>query len=158
MVPRTARRSRSLRDRLARRGALATLALFLTLGGAAVFNASPASAATSPGTDTIYVIENGKTTLTESLPAGTPEVVTPLATAIYVVCAPFSGGTLAIGAVQVCYTYQFGPPAGTVVVAAVQPSIGVLLPEGWTCTPPTSGIDVVDGSSGVYLAPPGTAC
>lgn len=158
MVPRTARRSRPLRHRLARRGAQATLPLLLTLGGAVIFNASPASAATSPSTDTIYVIENGTTTLSESLPAGTPEVVTPLATAMYAVCAPFSGGTLTLGAVQVCYTYQFGPPAGTVVVAAVQPSIGVLLPEGYTCTPPTSGIDVVDGNSGVYLAPPGTAC
>jgi hypothetical protein len=84
--------------------------------------------------------------------------VTPLATALYEVCAPFSGGTLAIGAVQICYTYRFGPVAGTVLVVAVQPSTGVLLPEGFTCSPPTSGIDVPAGSAGVYLAPPGTSC
>lgn len=157
MVPRTAGRSRPVRQRLMRRGAQAALPLLLALGGAIVFSQAPAAAAT-PTTDTVYVVENGTIVETYSLPAGTPDVITPLATAIYVVCAPFSSDILAVGAVEVCYTYQFGPPAGTVVVAGVQPSIGVLLPEGWTCAPPTSGIDILAGTDGVYLAPPGTAC
>jgi hypothetical protein len=158
MVPRTTRRSRSLRRTLMRRAARAALPLVLTLGGAVVFGQSPAAAATSPTTDTVYVVENGTIVETYSLPAGTPDVITPVATAIYVVCAPLSSNILSVGAVEVCNTYEFGPPAGTVVLAAVQPSVGVLLPEGWTCSPPTSGIDVVAGSDGVYLAPPGTAC
>jgi hypothetical protein len=141
-----------------RRGAQATLPLLLTLGGAIVFNAGPASAATAPTTDTVYVAENGTTVQTLSLPAGTPDVVTPLATGIYTVCAPFSSNILTVGSVGVCNTYEFGPAAGTVVLAGVQPSVGVLLPTGFTCFPPTSGIVVVAGSLSVYLAPPGTAC
>jgi hypothetical protein len=75
------------------------------------------------------------------------------------VCTPISNdGGINVGAVEVCDTYIFGPVSGTVVVAAIQPSIGVLLPEGYTCTPPTSGIAVLVGSAGVYLKPPGTAC
>ena len=134
------------------------LPLLLALGGVVVLNSAPASAATSPTTDTLYVVVNGTTVLTQSLPAGTPDVVTPVANAIYVLCAPFSGGTLALGAVEVCYTYQFGPVAGTVLLVAVQPSIGVLLPEGFSCSPPDSGIDALVGNSAVYLAPPGGAC
>lgn len=158
MVPRTARRSRSLRRRLAARGARFTLPLLVVLGGALFFDSSPAAAATAPTTDTVYVVENGAPVMSESLPAGTPDVVTPLATGIYTVCAPLSSNILTVGAVGVCNTYEFGPAAGTVVVAGVQPSVGVLLPAGFTCFPPTSGVYVVAGSVGVYLAPPGTAC
>lgn len=158
MVPRTTRWSRSLRHVLMRRGTQAVLPLLLSIGGAVVFNATPAAAATAPTTDTVYVFENNTIVETYSLPAGTPDVITPVATAIYVVCAPFSSNILSVGSVEVCNTYEFGPPAGTVVLAAVQPSVGVLLPEGWTCSPPTSGIDIVAGNDGVYLAPPGTGC
>ena len=151
MVSRKARRSCSLRHRLTRGG---ILPLILTLGGAIIYNSSPASAATSPTTDTISVVESGTTTLSESLPPGTPDVVTPLATALYVACAPFSGGTLILGAAQVCYTDGFGAAAGTVLVVAVQPSVGVLLPTGFTGSAPNCGIVALDGSVGVALGPP----
>lgn len=156
MVPRTDRQSLSLRGGLGRLGAQVALSLFLGFGGAILFTSTPSFAATT-STDSI-IIASGSSQTVVPFPAGTPDVVTPLATAIYVLCTPFSGGTLAIGSVQACYTYQFGPAAGTVVVAGVQPSIGVLLPEGFTCGPPASGIAVQGSDWFVDLAPPETAC
>lgn len=157
MVLLAAHRSDPRRHRLSRGAVRAALPLLLPLGGAILFDAAPAAAAPS-ATDTVYVA-NGPTTLSEPLPPGTPEVVTPLATAASDLCTPVSNaGGVVVGAVGVCDTYWFGPIAGTMVVAAVQPSTGVLLPEGYTCSPPTSGIDVVAGSAAVYLAPAGTGC
>ena len=122
-----------------------------------MFNPSPASAATSPATDTISVVENGTTTLSESLPPGTPDVVTPLATGLHVVCAPLSSGILATNAVQVCDTYQFGPAAGTVVVVGVGSSAGVVLPTQFGGDP-SNCVLIVDGNSDVVLAPPSPPC
>jgi hypothetical protein len=92
------------------------------------------------------------------LPSGTPDVVTPLATVLYDTCAPFGAG-VGIGAVQVCATYQFGPPAGEVLVAGAQPSVGVLLPRGaFSGSAPNCGVIVLEGASGVALYPPGGPC
>lgn len=158
MDPRTAHPSRSLRHRVSRRGAQLAVPLLLTFGAAIVFNSSPGSAATSPTTDSISLVENGTTTLSESLPSGTPDVVTALATGLYDACAPLSSDILATSAVQVCDTEQFGPAAGTVVVVGVGSSAGVVLPAGFTCSPPDSGVVVVDGDSGLLLEPPGGPC
>lgn len=158
MVPRPARPSRSLRHRCARLGAQIAASLCVTLGGAIILTSSPASAATSPTTDTITLVENYTTTLSASLPPGTPDVVTPVATALYDLCAPYSGDTLETldnSSLEVCDTIQFGPASDEVVVAGVGSSVGVILPVGQTNNPPDCGVAAYVGSSGVVLAPPG---
>jgi hypothetical protein len=157
MVPRTAHQTRSLRQRLTRRGAQGTLPVLLILGGTISFNSPPASAATSPSTDTVSVVENGTTTLAESLPPDTPDVVTPVATAFDDACTSVLESGIN-GAVQVCYVYPFGPAAGTINVVGVQPSVGVLLPRGLSASPPNCGVVILAGTSDVFLAPPGTSC
>jgi hypothetical protein len=103
-------------------------------------------------------VENYTTTLSASLPPGTPDVVTPVATALYDLCAPYSGDaleTLDNSSLEVCDTIQFGPASDEVVVAGVGSSVGVILPVGQTNNPPDCGVAAYVGSSGVVLAPPG---
>ena len=152
MVPRTALRSCSLRHRLARRGVQVAVPLFLSFGGAIVFNSTPASAATT-STDSI-IFANGSSETVVPLPAGTPDVVTPAATAVSSLC---SGPGIATSTIAVCGTEEFGPAAGTVVVAAVG-SAGVAVPTSFgggltNCIVATSG-----GSTAIALAPPGPPC
>jgi hypothetical protein len=53
-------------------------------GGAATFISSPASAA-SPG-DTVYVYDGSGSLVDQPLPAGTPDVVTPLGSELFSLC------------------------------------------------------------------------
>lgn len=151
MVPRAARPSRLLRHRLARRGVQVALPLLVSFGGAITFTSTPASAAAT-STDSI-IFANGASQTVVPLPAGTPDVVTPVATALSVLCG---GQGISSSAVTVCGTEQFGPAAGTVVVVAVG-SVAVAEPTSFGGGP-TDCIVIANGSSAVALAPPGPPC
>ena len=152
MVPRTARRSRSLRHLLGRRGVQVALPLFLSVGGAIIFNSTPASAATT-STDSI-IFANGSSQTVVPLPAGTPDVVTPVATALSALCG---GPGIATERGYGVWHGQFGPAAGTVVVAAVG-SVGVVLPTGLGGRPANCIVVATGGSSAMALAPRGPPC
>lgn len=152
MVPRIAHRSRSLRHRLARRGVQVALPLFLSFGGAIVFVPTPASAATT-STDSI-IIFNGSSQTIEPLPAGTPDVVTPVATTLSTLC---SGPGIGTGTIAACGTVQYGPTVNTVVILAVG-SVGVYEPTTFGGGATDCILVATSGSSAIGLAPPGPPC
>lgn len=131
MRSRTRRRSPLLRHRLASRCAPVAVPVLLAAGGALVFTASPASAASS-STDSLYV-EDYPTSLVEPLPAGTPDVATPLTTALTDVCQlPVPSSQLAqltAGEVLVCFVPEVGP--NEIIVAGTE-NVGILMPDGGT--------------------------
>lgn len=152
MVPRTAQPSRSLRSRLAKRGMQVALPLILSSGVAVMFTSTPASAATT-STDSI-IIFNGSSQTVEPLPAGTPDVVTPLATTVSSIC---SGPGVGTGTIAACGTEQFGPAAGTVVIVAVG-SVAVFEPTTFGGGVTNCIVVATSDSSAIGLAPPGPLC
>jgi hypothetical protein len=119
-----------------------------------------AQASAASSTDTVY-INSGPTSTKLPLPAGTPDVATPLMTALTNVCQlPLSGYNLAVltsGQVLVC----FQPFVGNETIVAGTPNVGVVLPEG---SDPGCGVAVytfstsTGASTVVGIEPPGAPC
>jgi len=128
-------------------------------GGAVIVYSSPAAAATST-TDSVYVADY-PTNINEPLPTGTPDVVTPLTTAIQDVCNPVGGllpppVTLNVqaGACFTVYPYPGGEPPFIVANAG---NAGVALFPG--CGVAAFAYPNAEGSTAaVGLAPPGNDC
>ncbi|HZU80790.1 MAG TPA: hypothetical protein VE991_12810, partial [Acidimicrobiales bacterium] len=139
-------------------------ALVIAGATAAILDAAPASAATS--SDSIYVFDD-PTNISEPLPAGTPDVVIPLMTALSTGCAAIDQAVptyevlvLSGGEVNIC-NETFPRPTGF-VVAGVSP-VGLWMPAGGWGTP-GCGVAVYEfpGPSGstimAGIAPPGATC
>ena len=132
----------------------------LATGGVLAFTSSPASAASS--SDSVYVYDY-PTVVNEPLPAGTPDVATPLTNALTEICQlPLPSSQLAqlsAGEVLVCFSPQFGNDlfvAGTGNVGVVMPA-----PYGTTgyCGVALYVFPVNGGNTAsVGIAPPGTPC
>ena len=152
MVPRSAPQSRSLGRRLARRGVQVALPLSLSLVATATFTSTPVSAATT-STDSI-IIFNGSSQTVEPLPAGTPDIVTPVATTVSTLC---SGPGIGTGTVAACGTSQFGPAAGTVIVVAVG-SVAVFEPTSFGGGTTNCIVVATSNSTAIGLSPPGPTC
>ena len=154
MVSRRERWSCSTGFRVLRRCAQAAIPLLLAVGGTILFSSAPASAASS--TDSVYV-NDYPTNLVEPLPTGTPDVVTPLTTALTDVCQlplpSYNLAQLSLGEVLVC----FQPIQGNEIIVAGTPNVGIVMPTfGIGCGVaiydfPVKGGDTAD----VGVAPPG---
>jgi hypothetical protein len=111
--------------------------------------------AASAQTDSVYVYDY-PTNVNEPLPAGTPDVVTPLTTALLDVCAA-TGNGLAVSDIGLCfseYPYPVGPPPFIVAQAG---NAGVVLPPG--CGVAIFAYPDADGSTTLVGAgPPGNNC
>lgn len=145
------------------RGAVSAATIAFVGGGAVLLGAPPASAASS--TDSVYVYDY-PTNVQEPLPAGTPDVVTPLVSALVTACDSLGGTGYQVaqstqGLVLLCYV---GPRAVGLTVVGVGPAgPGVFLPYG-AFGQPGCGVAVAfpGGSNGstslIGLAPPGATC
>lgn len=134
--------------------------LLLAASGAVVFCSLPAAAASS--TDSIFVSDY-PTSLVEPLPAGTPDVATPLTSALTEVCQlplpSYQFAQLSAGEVLACFTPQFGND----LIVVGTGNVGILLgaPYGTSsyCGVALYVFPVSGGNTAtVGIAPPGTAC
>jgi hypothetical protein len=136
--------------------------LLLAVGGTILFSSAPASAASS--TDSVYV-NDYPTNLVEPLPAGIPDVVTPLVNAVTDICQlplpTYDVPELTLGQVFVCYS-PYDIPVNETIVAGT-PNVGVVQPDGFG-PPPGCGLALYDfpvkggDTADVGLAPPGADC
>jgi hypothetical protein len=137
------------------RGAVPVASLALAGGGAIFLNTSAASAASSTSsTDYIYV-NDGTTNVLEPLPAGTPDVVTPLTNALTAACNLVPGyevAQLTLGEVLVCVS----PYVGDETIVAGTPNVGILMSYfGTGCGETLYVFPVDEGTVSVGVAPPG---
>lgn len=119
-----------MRHSLSSRCARTAVPLLLAIGGTLLFTSSPASAAAS--TDSVYVYDY-PTSLAEPLPAGTPDVATPLTSALTDVCQvplpSYQLAQLTSGEVLVCFTPEV---VGNEIIVAGTPNVGIVMPDGGT--------------------------
>jgi hypothetical protein len=156
-----AARVRSGRFRGLARRVLVPAATLAIAGGGAIFSSSPASAATS--TDTIYVV-NGSTTQLISLPAGTPDVVSPLDTAVTSTCFPVVASLLNAAVpfsviqslqqaqIDICYVSPAHSEGINVVNVG---NAGLFEANGFPPNPPCGLFVYENFNTGIFLARPG---
>lgn len=128
----------------------------LALVGVVATTSSPAAAAS---TDSVYVFDY-PTNVSEPLPVGTPDVVTPLMTGIVTACVTaeavptYEVETLTRGNVVIC---SGGFPKSVGLIVAGAGPVGVIMPNGFGSSP-GCGIGVYEPTGLVGVAPPGASC